>query len=603
MEGCAMQGCAMQGCAMQVGSLDAVTDTTIWGRVWGEEVTRPVTLRVEVDGRLWRYARASHVDPDGGPWRFAVAHNLAEGQSVSVYAIGPGQEATLLAGSPRLAPASKPPLGALEAVTATHVTGWAADRDYDGPITVAVYVDGRFWCRATADQQRPDLEERGIGPHAFAVPHALEPGQHVEVWALGVRSDGSRDQQQVLLPGSPRTTPAGYLAPGVVHEAIVDPSGPFAIHLVTVYLAAVSTMDLVLATDVLPGLETTSSMARRRGAVVAVNGDYADPAQSGRPVHAYAQDGRLLQTPRGRGNNVAVNDQETAVFMGNPTVQVVAEIVRTGLGLVVQQVNRGAPAGDEVALFTPEGATLEQPPADAASVRLRAAGPPSIRTDGWVETAYAVEATGSLGGQVPAGTVVLSTPPTGAQASVIGTLQPDEQVTVAWTFAAWPGVLDVVGGNPTLVRNGKVQSGNVDGTTPFHRRNPRTGMGSTADGRLLVVTVDGRRPGHSIGMSLRELAELFVRLGAWAAINLDGGGSTTMVIDGAVVNRVSDPQERKVPCALLVLSGAAPAVVPPAEPPRPVALEAEELQASLDMIAGDPGSTPGLLAWLRSQET
>ena len=588
---------------MPVGSLDDVTDTTIWGRVWGEEATGPVALRIEVDGRLWRYARASHVDPDGGPWRFAVAHTLAEGQSVSVYAIGPRQEATLLAGSPRRAPASTPPHGALEAVTATHVTGWAADDDYDGPITVALYVDGRFWCRATADQQRSDLDEQGIGPHAFAVPHTLEPGQQVEVWAIGVRSDGSPDQQQVLLPGSPRSTPAGYLAPGVVHEAIVDPSGPFAIHLVTVHLAAISTIDLVLATDVLPGLETTSSMARRRAAVVAVNGDYGDPSQAGRPVHAYAQDGRLLQTPRGRGNNVAVNDQETAVFMGPPTVQVVAETARTGVRLVVQQVNRGAPAGDEVALFTPEGATLERPPADATSVRLRTAGPPSIRTDGWVETAYAVEATGSLGGQVPAGTVVLSTPPTGAPASVIGTLQPGEQVTVAWTFASWPGVLDVVGGNPTLVKNGKVQSGNVDGTTPFHRRNPRTGLGSTADGLLLVATVDGRRPGHSVGMSLREFAELFVRLGARAAINLDGSGSTTMVVNGAVVNRVSDPQERKVPCALLVLPGAAPAVVAPAEPPELVALEAEELQAALDVIAGDPGSTPGLLAWLRSQGT
>jgi hypothetical protein len=93
---------------MPVGSLDAVTDITIWGRVVGDDVTEPVMLRVEVDGRLWRYARASHVDPDGGPWRFAIAHALAEGQSVSVYAIGPGQEAVLLAGSPRRTPASTP---------------------------------------------------------------------------------------------------------------------------------------------------------------------------------------------------------------------------------------------------------------------------------------------------------------------------------------------------------------------------------------------------------------------------------------------------------------------------------------------------------------
>jgi exopolysaccharide biosynthesis protein len=64
-------------------------------------------------------------------------------------------------------------------------------------------------------------------------------------------------------------------------------------------------------------------------------------------------------------------------------------------------------------------------------------------------------------------------------------------------------------------------------------------------------------------MTLRELAELFVSLGARSAINLDGGGSTTMVTDGTIVNRVSDPQERRVPTALLVLREPAPPVPTP----------------------------------------
>ena len=146
-----------------------------------------------------------------------------------------------------------------------------------------------------------------------------------------------------------------------------------------------------------------------------------------------------------------------------------------------------------------------------------------------------------------------------------------------------------------------LERGNVDGTTPFHRRNPRTAVGATADGRLLIVTVDGRQPGHSVGMSLRELAELFVRLGARSAINLDGGGSTTMVIDGTIVNRVSDPQERRVPTALLVLrEPAAPA--PPPEVAMAPEAEAAAQQADLDAAAEDPGSTAGLLQWLATQE-
>jgi hypothetical protein len=295
-----------------------------------------------------------------------------------------------------------------------------------------------------------------------------------------------------------------------------------------------------------------------------------------------------------------VDDREATVFMGRPSIQVVAEAPRTGCSLAVAQVNQGAPAGDEVAMFTPEGTTLERPPADATSARLRAGGPAVVRADGWAEAAYTVEEVGQLGGPVPAGTVVLSTPPDGAAAADLAALEMGDQATVAWSFAGWPGILDTSGGNPTLVRNGRVLSGNVDGTTPFHRRNPRTGVGATADGRLLLVTVDGRQPGHSVGMSLRELAELFVGLGAQAAINLDGGGSTTMVLDGTVVNRVSDPQERRVPTAVLVLAGPTPPVPPALPPPAALARRADQAaqQTDLESIAADPGSTGGLLGRL-----
>jgi hypothetical protein len=102
-------------------------------------------------------------------------------------------------------------------------------------------------------------------------------------------------------------------------------------------------------------------------------------------------------------------------------------------------------------------------------------------------------------------------------------------------------------------------------------------------------------------MSLRELAELFVRLGARSAINLDGGGSTTMVLNGTIVNRVSDPQERRVPTALLVLREPAPAV-PPVEAALAPEVEAAGQRADLDAAAADAGSTGGLLRWLAGRD-
>jgi exopolysaccharide biosynthesis protein len=70
----------------------------------------------------------------------------------------------------------------------------------------------------------------------------------------------------------------------------------------------------------------------------------------------------------------------------------------------------------------------------------------------------------------------------------------------------------------------------------------------------LLLVVDGRQPSVSVGMSLAELARLLIELGAHDGINLDGGGSTTMVVKGTVVNRPSDPTgERPVSDAILVL--------------------------------------------------
>ena len=78
-------------------------------------------------------------------------------------------------------------------------------------------------------------------------------------------------------------------------------------------------------------------------------------------------------------------------------------------------------------------------------------------------------------------------------------------------------------------------------------------IGTAADNTIWLVTVDGRQPEQSVGMTLVELRALAHRLGLVNALNLDGGGSTTMWVQGQVVNRPSDPTgPRKVSDALLV---------------------------------------------------
>jgi exopolysaccharide biosynthesis protein len=78
--------------------------------------------------------------------------------------------------------------------------------------------------------------------------------------------------------------------------------------------------------------------------------------------------------------------------------------------------------------------------------------------------------------------------------------------------------------------------------------------GVDADGHLIMATVDGRQLGYSVGLSYVEGAELMRALGARDAVNLDGGGSATMVVGGKVVNSPSDNEgERPVADSLEVV--------------------------------------------------
>ncbi len=121
----------------------------------------------------------------------------------------------------------------------------------------------------------------------------------------------------------------------------------------------------------------------------------------------------------------------------------------------------------------------------------------------------------------------------------------------------------IVGGGPRLLRAGRVAvTAAAEGFRPpqspfFFRsfvagRQPRTLAGVRPDGTLLLVTVDGRLPGWSVGMTLPEAARLMRSLGARDALNLDGGGSSTMVVRGEVVNRPADRVERRVSDGLFV---------------------------------------------------
>lgn len=123
---------------------------------------------------------------------------------------------------------------------------------------------------------------------------------------------------------------------------------------------------------------------------------------------------------------------------------------------------------------------------------------------------------------------------------------------------ALPKLKEAIGGFIQIVNNGKdyVDQSYVIEKKPGHAylRHPRTAAGFSHDStKFFLIAVDGRQT-HSAGMNLHELADLMISLGVHYGVNLDGGGSTTMVVRDSVVNIPSDGVERAVSNGLLVIS-------------------------------------------------
>lgn len=116
-------------------------------------------------------------------------------------------------------------------------------------------------------------------------------------------------------------------------------------------------------------------------------------------------------------------------------------------------------------------------------------------------------------------------------------------------------------GSERIVRNSANNAGKVSYGQPTSL-HPRTAAGYTADGRMFILIVDGRDSSHSLGMTSLEVADLLLSFGVTDAVNLDGGGSTTLAFADPIrtVNKPSDDPERLVGTSLCVFAGDKPYV-------------------------------------------
>jgi hypothetical protein len=389
----------------------------------------------------------------------------------------------------------------------------------------------------------------------------------------------------------PPSTAALAVGPGRVHtsEDGTPASGPYRINLLAVRPTFSGLLKSALGTDVVPGRETTSSLAKRSGALAAINGGFFVTGQANGTEGALAGlsviDGRLV--------NESVNGRPALFLQKQADGKVKPRIERKVITTITVSVNGGAPkqiggtnrrpgvttnCGHAFSVETtmPLHDAVCSNPDDIIVYTNDFGATTSTETNSPAVEAV-IDANGVVtainnvaGSAIPPGGQVLqgigkgaqwlsANVPSGAKVNIErkltnGSNQPIMLVPGMWAVNGGPTLL--VDGSEVAAEHAAEGWGNTDVqgygyTLPngdranfyigwYLRRNPRTAVGVAADGTILMMVADGRAPGYSVGLSIPETALVMKHFGAVSAMNLDGGGSSMMVADQKPLTLPSD---------------------------------------------------------------
>lgn len=288
-------------------------------------------------------------------------------------------------------------------------------------------------------------------------------------------------------------------------------------------------------------LRTVREIARQHQAKAAINGSFFD-SRTHLPVGLILIHGRLVSLTKLHRTALGFT-RDGRVLIGVPQLspRLIVGEGDQAVEIPIWGVNRPRKQ-DEVILYTPEygwqtkthrsgvEVVIHQ---DRVSVQVRP-GPASIPRQGYVLSLH------------------------GQSCRWAQHLRPGTPVRLDNGLpAGWEDVVHALTGGPRLVQNGEIA---VTATQENFRRGtrgrqPRSAVGITRDHKLLLVTVAGRNGRVGQGMTFGELAGLLRGLGAWDAMGLDSGGSSTLYADGRILNDPSDGKPRRVSNALIVQIG------------------------------------------------
>ncbi|HWQ62017.1 MAG TPA: phosphodiester glycosidase family protein, partial [Negativicutes bacterium] len=325
------------------------------------------------------------------------------------------------------------------------------------------------------------------------------------------------------------------IRPGIKYTSWLrsQTNGPIKAHIIQIEPKAGFALKPVLSNGAVQGLETLASMSAGSRATAAVNGSYF--ALNGEIIGLLKINGEIVSTSSIPRTALGVFPDGRLAFA---QVNWQGYVDLPGGRVELNGVNRSR-GDNELILYTGYyGSTTGTNQYGDEYV---------IGQDG------RVVAVGRGNTAIGPGSVVLSAH--GAPTREMAGLKVGDLVYISQSLGPeWDTAIHALGAGPTLVKDGVVYLTTKTegfGSDVAGGRAPRTAIGITKDRQILLVVVDGRQTA-STGMTLLELALFMQELGAVEAMNLDGGGSSEMVIFDKVVNRPSDGRERKVATAVVV---------------------------------------------------
>jgi hypothetical protein len=388
---------------------------------------------------------------------------------------------------------------------------------------------GAFQDEGRARQLADSMGARGL-------PAIVE--QQDDLYKVRVGNFTTRDEATAL---QGRLTGEGLSATTILtvrdYESL---NGPFWTGALVIEPAGGARLRPALSRQAAIGRGRTSDSARRAGAIAAVNGGFFSGA--GDPLGCLVVDGEIVSEPLPSRTCAGFTEDGQVLF---EQVRLDGSAAGEGGSVTIDGVNRDRGANETILYRSARG----------ASTRTNQFGAEVVIAG---DTVQAV-ADGRGNSAIPAGGYVLSGHGR-ARGALLASFKPGDRAQLRMRLAAasgdarWDSLRQVVGGGPRLLAGGQFVGGEGFRPSFVDRRHPRTAIGRLADGRIVLLTVGGRQPYHSLGMTLVEMAMLLRQWGVTDAMNLDGGGSTTLVVRGAVVNRPSDETgERPVADVVLVL--------------------------------------------------